>query len=89
MFGLVGTENLGWSQGVGEVFGGVLPHGQKCQVMGGFQDMKITNFHGVLFKRKRLNSKKWIWEGTNREEVSKDSNTKFWKKNPCQSKGSF
>ena len=24
--------------------------------MGGFQDMKIPNFHRVLFKRKRLNS---------------------------------
>ena len=26
--------------------------------MGGFQDMKIPNFHRVLFKRKRLNSQK-------------------------------
>ena len=53
MFGLVGTENLGWSQGGGEVLEGILPHGQKCQVMGGFQDMKIPNFHRVSFLKEK------------------------------------
>ena len=44
MFGLVGTENLGWSQGVGEVFGGVLPHGQKMQSHGWFSRYENLKF---------------------------------------------
>ena len=56
MFGLVGTENLGRSQGVGEVLEGFYHMGKNAKSWW-FQDMKIPNFMEFLFKRKRLNSK--------------------------------
>ena len=43
MFGLVGTEDLGWSQGVGEVLEGFY-HMGTMQSQGWFQDMKIPKF---------------------------------------------
>ena len=55
-FGLVGTENLGWSQGVGEVLEGFYHMGKNAKSWVVFKIWKSQVFIEFLFKRKILNS---------------------------------
>ena len=47
--------------------------------MGGFQDMKIPNFHRVLFKRKRLNSQNKFEREPTEKKFQKIQTPKFEK----------
>ena len=72
-------------------FGGVLSHGQKYKAKGGFKDMKIPNFHGVSFqKKKKLNSQNNFEREPTEKKFAKDQPPKFERnKIPAKAKRGF